>query len=324
MRKSEVNTPMRKSLIVICLLLCAPCLVAAQGQSVKLTGQVVCSDCWFEAKDRVKTPYGTASDLKCAADCADKNVPAALAVRKGEGFTLYELEEGSYKREGKGWLAVMASMVEAEGTIRREGEKQFLKVNALRVVGPSPVAQTAASAIGTQPELALRDLSGVEQSLAGLRGRVVVLNFWATWCEPCRREMPDLAAIQNDYAALGVQVIGASADVAEDRPKILQFIKETKINFPVWTGATAAMMPRFGLAPVLPGTVVLDREGRIVSSTNAVIKPAELRKQLDALLAAPAQQPAAPTAAKDREEHADDHGHEDHSGRPGDASTVPS
>ncbi|HLL75414.1 MAG TPA: TlpA disulfide reductase family protein [Pyrinomonadaceae bacterium] len=314
---------MKLSLITICLLLCAPAIVAAQSQPVKLTGQVVCSDCWFESKDRVKTPYGTASDLKCAADCADKKIPAALAVREGDRFKLYELEDGDYKREGKGWLAVMSSMVEAEGTVRRNGDKQFFKVNAMRVVGPSPVAQTAVSVVGTQPELALRDLSGVEQSLAALRGRVVVLNFWATWCEPCRREMPDLAAIQNDYAALGVQVVGASADAAEDRPKVLQFIRETKINFPIWTGATAQLMPRFGLAPALPGTVVLDREGRIVSSTNAVVKPDELRKQLDALLAAPARQVDS-TAAKDRKGRADEHGHEAHAERPGDASTVPS
>jgi thiol-disulfide isomerase/thioredoxin len=309
---------MRKSLIAILLLLCAPAAAAAQSRPAKLTGQVVCSDCWFEAKDRVKNPYGTASDLECAADCADKKIPAALAVREGERFALYRLEDGAYKREGQGWLAVMASMVEAEGVVRREGDKRFLKVDALRVVGPSPAAQKAADVVGTRPELSLRDLSGVEQSLASLRGRVVVLNFWATWCEPCRREMPDLAAIQNDYAALGVQVVGASADAAEDRAKIVEFIRETKVNFPVWTGATAQLMPRFGLAPVMPGTVVLDREGRIVSSTNAVIKPDELRKQLDALLAAPV---APSPAAKDDEGHKDDHGHGEHGG---DASTVPS
>ena len=229
-------TLMRKSLIVFCLLLCSPLMVAAQSQPVKLAGQVVCSDCWFEAKDRVKTPYGTASDLKCAVDCADKKIPAALAVREGDAFKLYLLEDGGYRREGRGWLAVMSSMVEAEGTVRRDGDQRFLKVNALRVVGPSPAAQVAPNVVGTRPDLALSDLSGVEQSLAALRGRVVVLNFWATWCEPCRREMPDLAAVQNDYAALGVQVVGASADAAEDRAKVLQFIKETKINFPVWTG----------------------------------------------------------------------------------------
>ena len=63
------------------------------------------------------------------------------------------------------------------------------------------------------------------------------LNFWATYCIPCRKEMPDLAAIQNEYAALGVQVIGASTDEAADRAKVLQFVRETKINFPIWMGA---------------------------------------------------------------------------------------
>ncbi len=82
-----------------------------------------------------------------------------------------------------------------------------------------------------------------------------MLNFWATYCIPCRAEMPDLAAIQNEYAALGVQVVGASTDELKDRAKVLQFVKETKVNFPIWVGATTADMMRFGLGGALPGTV---------------------------------------------------------------------
>ena len=88
--------------------------------------------------------------------------------------------------------------------------------------------------------LTLKDPFGTEQRLSALKGRIVFLNFWATYCIPCRKEMPDLAAIQNEYAALGVQVIGASTDEAEDRAKVLQFVKETKINFPIWMGATTS------------------------------------------------------------------------------------
>jgi thiol-disulfide isomerase/thioredoxin len=80
----------------------------------------------------------------------------------------------------------------------------------------------------------LKDLTGIDQRLSAYRGRIVVLNFWATWCVPCKQEMPDLAAIQNEYAAFGVQVVGASADQLADRAKVLEFIKQTKINFPVW------------------------------------------------------------------------------------------
>ncbi|MCA1641565.1 MAG: TlpA family protein disulfide reductase [Acidobacteria bacterium] len=301
------------NLLLITSAMLALCVVAAaQESTVTLAGQVVCSDCWSEAKDRVKTPYGNAADLVCAATCAAKGRPASLAVKTGEGnqFALYQLEEGRFKTGAKDWLALMGKQVEATGTMRGEGGKRRLTVDELRVVSDSPAALEAAKMIGTQAELALRDLSGAEQRLSALRGRVVVLNFWATYCAPCRKEMPDLAAIQNDYAAQGVQVVGASSDEAEDRAKVLQFIKETKINFPVWLGATAEMMPRFGLVPVLPGTVVIDREGRIVSASNAVVNPAALRKQLDALLAADEKKAAAQGGGAKEEA--------------GEASTVPS
>lgn len=298
---------------------------AAQGESVKLAGQVVCSDCWFEAKDRNKSPYGTVADLKCASDCAVKDIPGALAVKSGDGFTLYLLEDGKVRVSGRNYLAYTGKQVEVTGVARKDGDKQRLKVDALRVTGDSPVAQQAVRAVGTQPELVLRDLAGVEQKLSSLRGRVVVLNFWATYCEPCRKEMPDLSAIQNDYAAHGVQVVGASADEAEDRAKVLEFIRETKMNFPVWMGMTATLMLRFGLAPTLPGTVVLDRDGKIVSSSNAVVNPAELRKQLDALTAAPPKA-TAPSDARDARDEHEGHAEGGHKGgmKQGAASTVPS
>nr|ALS89232.1 AhpC/TSA family [uncultured bacterium] len=101
--------------------------------------------------------------------------------------------------------------------------------------------------------------------------------------------MPDLAAIQNEYAALGVQVVGASADTISTRPKVLEFIKETRINFPVWLGATTEDMKRFGLGPALPGTVIVGRDGKILLVKPTVITAAELKKQLDGLLAADAK-----------------------------------
>src|ERR1700752_4929603 len=97
--------------------------------------------------------------------------------------------------------------------------------------------------------------------------------------------MPVLAAIQNQYAALGVQVIGAAADDTNALPKVRQFIKETKLNFPVWIGATAADMQRFGLGSALPGTLVIGPDGKIVASIRGIIKPTDLRKHLDHMLA---------------------------------------
>jgi thiol-disulfide isomerase/thioredoxin len=266
--------------------------VAAAGDgAVKLEGQIVCSLCWFEAEDRTKTPYGTAADIKCAADCAAKGIDAALAVREGaaNNFSLYLLEDGRFDKGAKNWLAFMGKRVEVSGTMRAAKEKKYLRVDALQVVAGGDNAAAAsvlqdAKVIGTEVELALPDLFGAEQKLSAYRGRVVVLNFWATYCEPCRKEMPDLADVQNSYAALGVQVIGASADEAKAKPAVLKFIKESKLNFPVWLGASVGDMERFGLAPALPGTVIIGRDGKIVWHKSGVIKAVDVKREIDKLL----------------------------------------
>lgn len=257
------------------------CFTLSAQTTVKLKGQVVCSVCWFEAPDRKKTPYGNAADIKCALDCSEEGLPQTLAVEDAKGFTLYTLEKGSFKTNGKDFLDVVPKMVEVEGDVRVEKDKRFIKVNSLKVLDEKPVKPVPVS---TDAVLALKDLTGANQSLAGYRGRVVVLNFWATWCEPCKKEMPDLSVIQNDYAALGVQVIGAAGDEAAESAKVLKFTREFKVNFPVWVGATTDDMERFGVGKVLPATVIIDREGKIVWREIGIIKPAELRKQLDSLL----------------------------------------
>jgi thiol-disulfide isomerase/thioredoxin len=254
---------------------------AQNGTPVKLKGQVVCSVCWFEADDRKKDPYGTPADIQCAADCAAKDLPQALAVEDAKGFTLYTLEKGAYQTDGKDFLKLVPRTVEIEGTLRIEKDKKIVKVNALKVLKDTPAKPTP---LPTEAALSLKDLTGADQSLAGYRGRVVVLNFWATWCEPCKKEMPDLSAIQNEYAALGVQVIGAAGDAATDSAKVLKFIREYKLNFPVWVGAQTSDMERFGLGSVLPATVIIDREGKIVWREIGIIKPLELRKELDKIL----------------------------------------
>ncbi len=272
---------LRVTIFVAALLVLAISASAQTPKQVTLRGQIVCSVCWFEATDRKKTRYGNAADIKCALDCSEEGLPQALAVEDEKGFTLYTLEKGAYKTTGKDFLDLVPRSVEIEGELRTEKDKNFLKVNALKVLDsplPKPVP------VSDDAVLALKDLTGAQQSLAGYRGRVVVLNFWATWCEPCKKEMPDLSSIQNDYAALGVQVIGAAGDGAADSAKVLKFIREFKLNFPVWVGATTDDMQRFGVGSVLPATVIIDRNGKIVRREIGIIKPAELREFLDAIL----------------------------------------
>jgi hypothetical protein len=98
-----------------------------------LEGQVVCSSCWDEA-DRKTTPYGTDDDLKCAAICSRKGLTSSLAVKSGDAFTLYVLEPGRFTPKGKRWLDYTGKRVEAKGSVRTEHERQFLRVDELRVL----------------------------------------------------------------------------------------------------------------------------------------------------------------------------------------------
>ncbi len=275
---------MNKILLSLFLLFSFVTLGSAQNNSVKLEGQIVCcADCWAEA-DRIKVEFGTAEDLLKAKSCVEGGDPTLLAVREGDKFTLYQLEQGKFKLTEKNWLSYVGKKVAVTGTKRKNKKADAFVVDYLEVTAPSIAEREAKEAIGKEVELKLKDLFGTDQTLSQFKGRIVVLNFWATYCEPCRKEMPDLAAIQNEYAALGVQVIGASTDEAADRPKVLQFIKETKVNFPIWTGATAADMSRFGLGEALPGTVVIDKSGKIVKVISGIVNQADLKKQIDSMI----------------------------------------
>jgi len=160
-------------------------------------------------------------------------------------------------------------------------------------------------------ELALRDLEGREQSLAAHRGKIIVLNFWATWCVPCREEMPLLEKLHREYSERGVIVIGPSADEESTQKQIPRFLRQVKVTFPVWVGATTAEMERLGLGAALPATAILDRDGRILFRILGPLTEAALRERIEWLLG---ERPAeAPAAALDTfAEHPHDHAAEAH------------
>jgi cytochrome c biogenesis protein CcmG/thiol:disulfide interchange protein DsbE len=110
------------------------------------------------------------------------------------------------------------------------------------------------------PELSLTDLSGQRLELSSYRGKVVILDFWATWCEPCRTEIPRFVDLQNKYRSQGLQIIGISLD---DNPKpVRAFYKQFKINYPVAIG-DANLAERYGGVLGLPVNFVIGRDGRI-------------------------------------------------------------
>lgn len=275
-----------KTILNIVLVLLTLAAVAHAQTPVKLEGQIVCcEECWAGA-DRKTIPYGSLADLAKSAECVGNGDPTLLAVMDASGkTTFYQLEDGRFKRPGKNWLELVGSRVEITGPTRSRSKKQFVRVDELKVVATPEQISPRPNVVGTEVELVLKDLFGVDQKLSSFRGRIVILNFWATYCGPCLKEMPDLAAVQNHYAALGVQVIGASAETLAEQKEVRKFVTDLKINFPVWLGATTEDMARFGLGPALPGTAVIGRDGKIVAIYPGTVTLADLKKQLDVLIA---------------------------------------
>jgi thiol-disulfide isomerase/thioredoxin len=115
------------------------------------------------------------------------------------------------------------------------------------------------------PNLELKDRAGAAHKLAELRGSIVVLNFWATWCGPCRQELPLLSKLSQQFAGKSVRFIAASANEDKDRAKVDEFLKSNPLAFDVWLGADLDMLERAGLGNVLPATLILDDQGEIVA-----------------------------------------------------------
>ena len=111
------------------------------------------------------------------------------------------------------------------------------------------------------PDFTLEDLAGKPLQLSRYSGKVVVLDFWATWCGPCRTAIPRFIALQNRYGSRGLQVIGLSLD--DSSTPVRKLYQQLGMNYPVAL-ADAALAERYGGILGLPVTFVIDREGRIV------------------------------------------------------------
>jgi cytochrome c biogenesis protein CcmG/thiol:disulfide interchange protein DsbE len=112
------------------------------------------------------------------------------------------------------------------------------------------------------PDLALPALNGNIERLSDFQGRIVILNFWATWCAPCQKEMPTLVGVHAAYARRGVEIVAASVDDAETRGNVPGFVRRYRIPFHVWLEATEKQQASFRLATGLPATAIIDRDGQ--------------------------------------------------------------
>lgn len=137
----------------------------------------------------------------------------------------------------------------------------------------SESAPAAGAEVGsTMPEYSALWLDGSKFDLASRRGKVVLLNVWATWCGPCRYEIPELQAIHAKYAPRGFEVLGVSVD--ESGPDaVRQFVDEHKMTYPVALDAEGGRIATLLETTMLPTTVLLDRNGKIVWKKFGAILP---------------------------------------------------
>ena len=254
-------------LLALSLFLITTSSVASADGRRTLHGLLLCQACWSDEERQ-------------ATDCKDRcqgsdSTPILVAARDttarsriltGDPFA------------GDAWLEDIGERVQVTGIERKnEGGLEVLFYERAEPVRPELDPEG-------KPKLSLYDTLGNRRNLLDLRGHVVVLNFWATWCGPCRTEMPILSKVDASYDAGRVRFIGAAADGSHRLAWIEQVKEKGHIEFPIWTGANASDMRAFGVGPAIPATVILDGDGRVTWRKQGVVREKELRHQIDAAL----------------------------------------
>jgi thiol-disulfide isomerase/thioredoxin len=147
------------------------------------------------------------------------------------------------------------------------------------------IALSPASVLGQEamaPQFALKDINGRTVRLSHYKGKVVLINFWATWCPPCRAEMPDLVRLQREHAKQGLQIIGITYP-PERKTRVRKFARSLKVNYPIILG-TRKLKARFSSEETLPLTVVINRDGKVSEIISGILLREEFDEKIKPLL----------------------------------------
>ena len=143
-------------------------------------------------------------------------------------------------------------------------------------------SSTSPAKNGLAPDFSLQTLDGKTVHLSDLRGKPVVLNFWATWCAPCKIEMPWFVDLQKKYASSGVQFLGIAMDDASTKD-IAEFAQNMNVNYPILIGKEA-VGDAYGGVQFLPETFYIDRDGKIVDKAFGLKGRGEIEDEVKKII----------------------------------------
>jgi thiol-disulfide isomerase/thioredoxin len=132
-------------------------------------------------------------------------------------------------------------------------------------------------------DFTLKDLSGDDVSLSAFKGQVILLDFWATWCGPCKVEIPYFIEFNTTYGEQGLQVLGF--DVDDEIPALTEYAERMGMNYPILIGAARDdVLEAYGPMPGLPTTVIIGRDGKVCTSHTGLTEKAVFEETIKALL----------------------------------------
>jgi cytochrome c biogenesis protein CcmG/thiol:disulfide interchange protein DsbE len=190
------------------------------------------------------------------------------------------------KKTGMGYVrwAIAAAGALALAWLVVGGEMPWSRANQAGHTGAStPGEACPADAPAAELDFTLKNVENVNVNLADYKGKVVLLDFWATWCGPCKVEIPGFIDLQKKYGRDGFQVVGISVDDTADR--LQPYVTEMKMNYPVLQGlGHDDLMDAFGPMLGIPVSVIISRDGKICTKHTGLTAKETFEAQIKALL----------------------------------------